>query len=95
MVLLRFEVKSFYRTCFHMIILISSSMPVFLRFLGAGVQGWSLPSRLRMGISLIERILTKIQKMTNEVELWDEVYRTLDRIYCEPFGKGGEGLKER
>ena len=65
------------QNCFPMTIPTSSSMPVFLRCLGVEASGVVIALKAKNGDIFNPRILTKIQKMTNEIELWDEVYRVL------------------
>ena len=49
----------------------------FAQVFGSGASGVVIAVKAKDGDIFNQRILTKLQKMTNEVELWDEVYRVL------------------
>jgi predicted RND superfamily exporter protein len=49
----------------------------FSEVFGSGGSGSVIIVRAKSGDIFNERTLTKIQKITNEIELWDEVYRIL------------------
>ena len=49
----------------------------FSQVFGSGASGVVITLKAKNGDIFHPPILTKIQKMTNEIELWDEVYRVL------------------
>ncbi len=49
----------------------------FAQVFGSGASGAVITLRAKNGDIFNPRILTKIQKMTGEIELWDEVFRAL------------------
>jgi predicted RND superfamily exporter protein len=49
----------------------------FSQVFGSGGSGVVIALKAKNGDIFNSRILTKIQKMTSEIELWNEVYRTL------------------
>jgi len=49
----------------------------FSEVFGSGGSGVAIALKTKNGDIFNERFLTKLQKMTNEVELWDDVYRVL------------------
>jgi len=49
----------------------------FAQVFGSGASGVVIVLKAKNGDIFNPRILTKIQKMTSEVELWDEIYRVL------------------
>jgi len=49
----------------------------FAQVFGSGGSGVVIAVKAKDGDIFNSRILTKIQKMTNEIEMWNEVYRTL------------------
>ena len=49
----------------------------FSEVFGSGMSGVAIAIKAKNGDIFNERFLTKLQKMTDEVELWDEVYRSL------------------
>src|SRR4030042_5150134 len=49
----------------------------FSQVFGSGASGVVITLKAKNGDIFHPSILTKIQKMTNEIELWDEVYRAL------------------
>lgn len=49
----------------------------FSQVFGSGGSGVAIALKAKHGDIFKQHILTKLQKMTNEVELWDEVYRIL------------------
>ncbi len=49
----------------------------FAQVFGSGASGVVIVLKAKTGDIFNARILTKIQKMTSEVELWDEVFRVL------------------
>jgi len=49
----------------------------FSEVFGSGGSGVAIALKAKNGDIFNERFLTKLQKITNEVELWDDVYRVL------------------
>ena len=49
----------------------------FSQVFGSGGSGVAIAIKAKRGDIFTRSILTKLQTMTNEVELWDEVYRVL------------------
>jgi predicted RND superfamily exporter protein len=49
----------------------------FSQIFGSGASGVAIAVKAKKGDIFNERFLTKVKKMTREIELWDEVYRNL------------------
>jgi predicted RND superfamily exporter protein len=49
----------------------------FAQVFGSGASGVAIALKAKNGDIFDQRILTKLQKMTSEIVLWDEVYRAL------------------
>jgi len=67
-------------------------MDKFSKVFGSGGSGVAIAVNVKKGDVFNEKTLTKVKGITDEIVLWDEVYRTLNHVHGDLLYQGSKTL---